>query len=243
MDQDPLTLIINTFDKFGILPHTMPNAIGMWPNEQECLVWTASQCDPNLNWVEIGSFCGGSTILLGLTKDMWNGSGQIIAVDPTPNPMFEFNLNRSRLKNIQKFIGTSKELAQINKDPIGFLFIDGFHSFKSILQDFSLLIPWFTADTIIAFHDVSPNMWTHNKEYIGQLDDLALQNWDTWISDSSENFLIDEAISLICNKFGYRIMNIPVRQPLEYFKETGLNGWVRGRTSPHNAFTAIRKIK
>jgi len=65
MDQDPLTLIMLQFDKLGILPHTKPNAIGLWPNEQECLVWSALQCNADQLWVEVGSFCGGSTILLG----------------------------------------------------------------------------------------------------------------------------------------------------------------------------------
>jgi predicted O-methyltransferase YrrM len=85
--------IIDEFDRFGILPHSLPNAIGMWPNEQECLVWCALQADPFYNWLEVGSFCGGSAILLALVKQKrGNGKYKLFSVGNNFNPLFDYNV-------------------------------------------------------------------------------------------------------------------------------------------------------
>jgi len=245
MDQDPIQCVISQFDLIGILPHGKPNAIGMWPNEQECLIWAASQTDPNCAWVEIGSFCGGSALLLGYTSNFWGGNNQIFAIDAAFNPMFDLNVKRSKLDNIVKIEDTSFMVLgewSIHK-PISFLFLDGYHSFRNVVTEFELAQSHFTDDIIVAFHDCSPNMWTHNDHIIETLTNNAYAMFDNLMNSTEEDFYIDEAIAYICSRYNYEIIDIPIREPLAYHKETGLNGWVRGRTSPHNAFTAIRKTK
>jgi predicted O-methyltransferase YrrM len=237
-------LIIERFDKLGIIPHTLPNAIGMWPNEQECLVWCATQCNPNENWWEIGSFCGGSTVLLGLTQEHMEGNGNIIAVDPAPKPIMDLNIKRAKLNNrIVRSKMTSQYALDHNDSPIGFMFLDGYHSFRSVITEFQLAQKHLTDDAIIAFHDCSPNMWKHNEQYVHDLGSSVYNIYDQLMANQEQDFYIDEAIAYICDKYDYKIIDISIRQPLAYHKETGLNEWVRGRTSPHNAFTAIRKTK
>ena len=235
--------VVERFEMLGILPHTKPNAIGLWPNEQLCLVWCAMQCDPNQHWLEVGSFCGGSTILLGYAQDALEGSGKILAVDLNFNPMFDLNLKRSKLTQVRKLAGDSLWVLneiRLDKD-ISFAFLDGWHSFRNVVKEFEAIKHWLTDDAIIGFHDVSPKMYTHDNNYINETNNQVLANYASFIEDESQNFLIDQAVAYLCVQYNYEIIDIPVREKLSYFKETGLTGWVRGKTSPHNAFTAIRK--
>lgn len=232
--------IVNKFDMLGILPHTLPNAIGLWPNEQLCLVWSALQCDFNKCWVEIGSFCGGSTILLGMAKK--NSKCPVIAIDKAFNPMFDYNIKRSKLKNIQKVQHDSLEFLKTFDNEISFAFIDGWHSFSNIVKEFELLLPNLTEKAIIGFHDVSPKMWNNSDQiHFQKCLEYAKTNFDQLITSTQQDFRIDEAIAYICNEYNYNIIDIPVRKPLAYHKETGLSGWVRGTTSPHNAYTIISR--
>lgn len=246
MNQEPLYYIMESFDRLGILPHTKPNAIGMWPNEQECLVWTALQCDPKPWWVEVGSFCGGSTILLGMAKeaiDVLDKALPLLAVDLNFNPLFDYNIKRSKLTNITKIEGDSIEaLSQVDQ-PISFLFLDGWHSFSSVVREFKTALPNLDDNAIIGFHDVSPKMLTHDPQHIDQCYEYSQLIWNELIEDRTQDFRLDEAVAYICVEYGYEIIDIPVRKPISHFKETGLTEWVRGTTSPHNSFTAIRKTK
>jgi predicted O-methyltransferase YrrM len=235
--------IIEQFDRFGILPHTLPNAIGMWPNEQECLVWCAAQCDPDINWLEIGSFCGGSAVLLALVKAQYNTQSKVVCVDNNFNPMFNYNVYKNG-----KFIDTVIQLEcdSINildyyHDPLSFVFLDGWHSFRNIIKEFELLSNLMTQNAIICFHDVSPQMTLHNQEYINQRYEYVKLNWQQLINNHTQDFLLDEAVSFICKDFGYKIIDIPVRTNETHFEETRLKQWVRGTTSPYNSFTAIKK--
>ena len=45
-----------------------------------------------------------------------------------------------------------------NGEKISFLFIDGFHSFKQVINDFRTVLPYMSDDAIVAFHDVSPEI-------------------------------------------------------------------------------------
>lgn len=241
-DKDWIALTIDQFDMLGILPHTLPNAIGMWPNEQECLVWCTLEAPLNLDWVEVGSFCGGSAAILSLAKR--SGGGSVVAIDVAHKPIFDLNMKRLEFDNVKKVQSTGVAYLQSNTNPIGLLFLDGFHSFRSVVAEFEAAQSQLTDDAIICFHDVSPAMWTNsNQTHMRNCYRYALDNWQDLMSSEEEDFRIDEAIAYICEMHKYKIIEIPIREPLQYYRETGLDCWVRGRTSPHNAFTAIRKIK
>lgn len=238
--------VIESFDRFGILPHTLPNAIGMWPNEQECLVWCALQSIPGYNWLEVGSFCGGSTVLLALAKQIHDKTSQVISVDNNFNPMFDYNVfTKGKFhKIVQKIQCNSCDILQHYNSPLGFVFLDGWHSFSAIINEFQLLEPLMSTDCIIGFHDVSPKMLdNNNKSYIKDCYDFGIKNWNNLMNSNQQDFRLDEAIAIICIQHGYEIINIPVRTKETHFQETRLTDWVRGETTPFNSFTAIRKIK
>jgi len=259
MNEKEIPHIINQFKRFGIKPHSLPNAIGMWPNEQECLAWCALNVNPNHNFMEIGSFCGGSAVLLALCKRLTsNKPNSIYSVDcdfekyqamsgsqaysnDKAMAMFEYNVYK-----IGKFNDLCKQLVCysddipkhytvkfFNEEQIGFLFIDGFHSFAQVVKDFTTVKPFLAEDAIVAFHDVSPEI----KE---RLNDEV--DFESLFKSTTEDFRLDEAINYILkNNKDFTFLDIPVKRNIRHFKETHLTNWVRGTTSPFNSFAAIRR--
>lgn len=228
-----LSQIINKFDRFGISSHFLPNAIGLWPEEQETLVELALISNPNHDWIEIGSFCGGSAVLLCLARQALNAGPYVLSVDIDFNPVFDHNLyHRGKFQKIHgKIPFDSSLIGGLLDRPISFAFIDGFHSFTQIIKDFEQLLPKLTPDAHILFHDVSPYL----KDKINT--NIQYNEYAT----TREDFFVDEAISYICQTHGYKLVefNIPEYKP--HFAETGLKEWKHGTTSPFHAIGAIKK--
>lgn len=228
-----LSQVINKFERFGISSHFLPNAIGLWPEEQRTLVELALQSDPNYDWIEIGSFCGGSAVLLCLARQALNAGPQVISVDIDFNPIFDHNLyHRGKFQDIHKKICVDSSLiGQLLDKPISFAFIDGFHSFSQIIKDFEQLLPKLTPDAYILFHDASP----HLKEVIS-----AEIKYDQYAT-IRQDFFVDEAISYICKTHGYKLIDLNIPEYTPHFSETGLTQWKHGTTSPFHAIGAIQR--
>lgn len=236
-----ITSLIDKFDTFGISIHQMPNAIGMWENEQECLLWLLLNSNPNQDWLEIGAFCGGSAVLMCLAKRIVGGTGKVISVDNDYKPIFNHNVyTRGKFQDIHvKITCDSSKLQQYYSGEISVAFIDGYHSFSQVITDFKQLQPYLNKDSYIAFHDLSP--YIHGEEYFEKKYKYAIRNYDKLMNDSSQNFCLDEAVTIICKTHGYKLVDIPVHDyEDEHPIETGLTEWVRGTTSPFNSFGAIQ---
>lgn len=245
MHEDLIIPIKYKFDKLGIRPHTLPNAIGMWPNEQECLLWCVLNSEPG-DWLEIGSFCGGSAVLMGLASIATKNSNTVFTVDIDFSkhiPYVDVNLTNAGLLNKVKKIETDSTFLDSDRNlknrKISFAFIDGFHSYNQVLLDFEALYPYFTDHAIVAFHDVSPKMYDKNcRQYV----DTLKFDHELLIRDNSEDFRLDEAVSRILQMSpSWELLGIPIRKTETHFKETGLTEWVRGTTSPFNSFVAIQR--
>ncbi len=242
LDQWWIDDVMEEFQLFNIKHHWMPNAIGMWPNECECFLWCAINA-PEGDWLEIGSFCGGSAVLLNLLGS--HTYRTINCVDIKFSNVFYHNIH-----TMGKFYETilhecdSSDLRQhYEGDKISFAFIDGFHSYKQVLKDFIEIEPLLVKDSIVAFHDVSPNMW--NDKYRTKLIndsykyDATIHDWN----DDSEDFRLDEAVASIIDRSNqWEWLDIPVKNEETHFDETHLTEWVRGKTSPFTSLCAIRKI-
>jgi len=239
MHEDKIFTLIYQFKRFGILSHWMPNAIGLWPNEQECLLWLTLNSSPRADWMEIGSFCGGSAVLMCLARRM------LVENHPTVYSVdCDFDKYGMFDKNVYKMGGFSMVSKKIecdsnnleehyNGNPLSFVFIDGFHSFKQVVNDFNKVLPWLTEDATIAFHDVSPRLTDSISEK---------HDYDELFQNDHEDFRLDEAVSYILeNNQDFSLVNIPVKKDILHFKETNLKTWVRGKTSPFNALAAIRR--
>lgn len=233
---EPINTLLENFDTFGINIHSLPNAIGMWENEQACFLWAALNA-PKGDFLEIGAFCGGSAVLLCLVQNYLNLDNTVISVDIDFNEMFDFNVyNRGKFVNHKKIESDSSFVSKYLVNPISLAFIDGYHSFSQVLKDFKQVKPFLTPDAYILFHDVSP--YIYDEEYRRKI--LNEMDYNQLESDSSENFRLDEAVSYICQEYGYNIIKPPVHTDESHFEETGLNEWVRGTTSPFNSLVIIQ---
>ncbi len=132
--------------------------------------------------VEIGSFCGKSTIYLAQSRS------SVYAVDPhkgnvgdnqkypSTRKQFLLNLKTAQVQdNVIPLIKTSTSAAQKWKKPIRTLFIDGLHDEKNAEMDFVLWSKHLVDNGIIAIHDsfchwcgsekVAVNNIIRSKEY------------------------------------------------------------------------------
>jgi hypothetical protein len=120
--------------------------------------------------VEIGSFKGKSTVILGKLAERYN-IGPVVAIDPHNFNNPELSEHRSApgassydafLKNIEKagvsqFIEVqrafSTEVAKSWNRPIRFLWIDGDHGYPGAKSDFDGFVPHLVPNGFVALHD------------------------------------------------------------------------------------------
>ncbi len=228
--------VVEQLSRLGILPHSNANGIGLWPEEQLSLVWLASQSPVDGDWAEIGTFCGGSACLLSFLR---NKKVTIHSVDPNPRPIAAVNFKVANATNvIQHRLYSEQYFLREHNSPLSFCFIDGFHSFSQVLRDFLAIKRFLVPGAIVAFHDVSPNL---DLERAGE---FARENFDNLLESQNEDFYLDEAVAYILGEFtDFELVTLPepFRANCRHFQETGLNRWIRGKTSPFNAIAAIRR--
>jgi predicted O-methyltransferase YrrM len=132
--------------------------------------------------VEIGTYCGKSTIYLAaavlgskqrvVTVDHHHGSEENqsgweyhdpLLVDPRTGlldtlPAFRATLSDSGLEEqVIAVVGRSAEVAALWRAPIGMLFIDGGHTDEAAQADYEGWAPWVTMGGALAIHDVFPD--------------------------------------------------------------------------------------
>lgn len=238
--------LIYDFEKFNIGTHIPEkNSIGMWKNEIECLLWSSLNSQKG-NWVEIGSHNGGSAVLLCLSRNSQNRGPKIYTVDINYGRYFDENISNGGYWNIiRKTNGTSKTFKEsYPTEPISFAFIDGFHSFKWVIQDFENIVDNLVDEALISFHDVSPHLYQEkNILYLESALQSAKDNYNRWMKDESHNFYVDEAICWLMDKYKLEIISIPIRRFEFYPERTGLQKWVQGTTSPYNSLITLKYRK
>lgn len=123
--------------------------------------------------VEIGSFMGGSTILLAKASKIAN-KRKVYAIDPF-DTYFPTSLKNIKNAGVDDWIipitKTSIKAAKNWKKPISLLFIDGNHSYGYVKTDFLLWEKYLVKGGIIAFHDsqrishpIRPDLPGRNKD-------------------------------------------------------------------------------
>ncbi len=118
--------------------------------------------------VEIGSFKGKSTVVLGTMAAKY-GLGPVVAIDPhqglsylgpdAPQQSATFDEFLSSVasagldSHVEVRRAYSRDVARDWDRPIRLLWIDGDHSYKGCKEDFDLFSPHLTEGAVIAFHD------------------------------------------------------------------------------------------
>lgn len=132
--------------------------------------------------VEIGTYCGKSTVMLGaaaqqaggvlFTIDHHHGSEEhqpgweyhdTSMIDPVTGlfdtlPTLRHTLDSAGLDdNVVAVVGRSSVVARSWRTPLQFLFIDGGHSEEAAQQDVDGWAKWLTVGGALVFHDIFPD--------------------------------------------------------------------------------------
>lgn len=145
-----------------------------WLCESEAdllIITTIEACmtsNPSLAIVEIGSYHGRSTIVLGNVVKHLFPNVKVYAIDPhngivgsegqklkyLPSSLDKFmqNIEKENLSEVVILIQTYSYLVEWNK-PISLLFIDGLHDYFNVHRDFYHFAKWLTQGSCVVFHD------------------------------------------------------------------------------------------
>jgi MMP 1-O-methyltransferase len=154
----------------------------MPPAEGLALFDAAAQYSPNGPVLEIGSYCGKSTIYLAaaaraagqlvITVDHHRGSEEHqpgweyhdpTMVDPVAGridtlPRLRATLAAAGIEDdVVAIVGKSADVARLWRTPLGMLFIDGGHTDAAATWDYEGWAPWVALGGVLAIHDVFPD--------------------------------------------------------------------------------------
>jgi predicted O-methyltransferase YrrM len=118
----------------------------------EVLIKYTNEINPPNCYVEIGTKCGGSAILI----KTFNPEIDVYTIDCTEEPVEKEKLNELGIRFFHEY---SERLAEVWGKPIQVLFIDGNHN--EVLMDFNAWEKYVVKGGIILFHDYafhSPNV-------------------------------------------------------------------------------------
>lgn len=126
---------------------------------------------PNCAIVEIGSYCGKSTVVLGKAMKFLGGTSKVYAIDPHegeinfPDGVHKTPPTLSRFKGNMVSCGIEDVVELIQKrsfevvwdKPIALLLIDAFHDYASVSRDFRHFSSWVKLGGVVVFHDYELN--------------------------------------------------------------------------------------
>lgn len=120
------------------------------------------------NLVEIGSYHGKSTVLLGTVAKAISPQAKLYAIDPHNGQLgavdqglqsfppslasFQKNIQTARLSNVVELIQDFSFNITWNK-PIALLYIDGLHDYTNVSRDFQQFSAWIQPGAYVIFHD------------------------------------------------------------------------------------------
>ena len=114
--------------------------------------------------VEIGSYCGGSTVVIGRAAARRNPAVKLYAIEPFAfhearyqydfEALFDRNVGEWGVAaNVVKVRKTSEKAALDWDGEIDFLYIDGDHRYEAVARDIRNFVPFVRAGGLFAFHD------------------------------------------------------------------------------------------
>lgn len=121
--------------------------------------------------VEVGSYCGRATVVLGHVARIISHEARIYSIDPHDGKVGALDQGLlSRGPTLEKFkrnmqrAGLTRAVEIIQKRsvethwerPISLLLIDGLHDYASVARDFHHFERWVVPEGIVAFHDYAP---------------------------------------------------------------------------------------
>ncbi len=155
---------------------------GFMPADEAMALYQAAlSCEPG-TWLEIGTYCGKSTVYLGsaaqsvgaqlVTVDHHHGSEENqpgwewhdeSLVDPATGrletlPSLRHTLHEAKLEDaVTVVVGDTKQVARWWETPITFLFLDGNHTEAIAQHDYEAFARHLAVGGLMAVHDVFPD--------------------------------------------------------------------------------------
>jgi hypothetical protein len=103
--------------------------------------------------VEVGSYCGRSTIVLASAVAVGAADAGMWSVPPT---LERFTANIAHAGVADYVVTVQQRSYEVQWDmPIAFLLVDGLHDRENVERDFRHFEPWLDRNAIVAFHDYS----------------------------------------------------------------------------------------
>jgi predicted O-methyltransferase YrrM len=118
--------------------------------------------------VEIGSYCGRSTIVLASAARAFGSTQPVVAIDPhlgqvgaadqrvsqvaPSREKFVRNIAAANVTDMVELVEQHSTQVAWSR-PIGLLFIDGLHDYINVSRDFAHFQPWIASRGYVAFHD------------------------------------------------------------------------------------------
>ncbi len=133
--------------------------------------------------VEIGSFCGRSTVVLGSVVRSLAAESRVYAIDPhdglvgsadqglqTCRPTLDVFRRNIRENGLDPFVETiQKHSSEVSWDkPVALLLIDGLHDYLNVARDFQHFERWVAPGGYIAFHDYA-DYYPGVKRFVNEL--------------------------------------------------------------------------
>ncbi len=152
-------------------------------DEAELLAVTVERAilaTPDAAVVEVGSYCGRSTVVLaGVAREL--KARPIVAIDPHEgvfglgDERAEPTLDRLRRNlvntGLNDFVRVLVERSHdvVWSEPIGLLFVDGLHGYDDVSADFRHFEPHIVAGGLAAFHDYGASCWPDVTRFVDEL--------------------------------------------------------------------------
>ena len=117
--------------------------------------------------VEIGSYCGGSTVVIGREAARRNPRVKLYAIEPFTfhearyqydyESLFDRNVAEWGLADVIVKVKMSSDQATYEwKEQIDFLYVDGDHSYDAVVRDIQNFVQFVCPGGLFAFHDYKP---------------------------------------------------------------------------------------
>jgi predicted O-methyltransferase YrrM len=143
---------------------------------------------PNHAIVELGSYCGKSTAVLGIAVKAIGGTSKVYAIDPHEGEItfsdgiqrhpqtldrFTANITRLGLWDVVELI-KMKSFEVVFTKQIGLILIDALHDYESVSRDFRHFYRSVSLGGVIAFHDY----WLNNHPGVTRfVDEILVGPW------------------------------------------------------------------
>jgi hypothetical protein len=165
---------------------------------------------PDSTVVEVGSFCGRSTVVLGSVAQALGGQARVYAIDPHDGVVgaadsgtqslgptldaFRRNIAESGLSPVVEVVARRSFEVTWEK-PIAFLLIDALHDYGNVSRDFRHFESWVVEGGYIAFHDYA-DYYPGVKLFVDEI--LALPQYEK-VHCSGSMIVVRKAVAVAEN--------------------------------------------